>query len=186
MRLFVALDLPDAVKRALEPLASGLGDVRWVPPGQQHLTIRFIGEVDERHLDEIAEALSLVPGAPFELRLKGIGHFPPRGAMKVLWVGIERNPELAQLKKRIDRVLRQTGLPPDERRFQPHVTLGRVRRPPSPDRVATWLMRHSLFASEPFPVSGFQLYSSYLKPDGAIHALESSYELLPAHFDEVG
>jgi len=186
MRLFVALDLPAPVKHAMAPLASGLGDVRWVPPEQQHLTLRFLGEIDERHLDEIAEALSLIPGAPFELRLKGIGHFPPRGPMKVLWVGVERHPELSQLKKRIDRVLRQTGLPPDERKFQPHVTIGRLKRPPSSDRLATWLMRHSLFASEPFPVSGFQLYSSHLRPDGAVHAIESSYELLPVHFDEVG
>lgn len=186
MRLFVALDLPETVKRSLAPLASGLGDVRWVPPEQQHLTLRFLGEVDERHLDEIAEALSLVPGAPFDLALKGIGHFPPRGEMKVLWVGVERNPELMALKKRIDRVLRQVGLPPDERKFAPHVTLGRLKRPPAPQRLATWLMRHSLYASEPFPVSGFRLYSSYLRADGAIHAVEASYELLPAHFDEAG
>ena len=78
-RLFVAIDLSDAVKRSLEPLARGLGDVRWMTEDQLHLTLRFIGEVDNGGANEVADALSLVPGVPFELRLKGIGHFPPRG-----------------------------------------------------------------------------------------------------------
>ena len=76
LRLFVALPLPDSVKRSLEPLTRGLGDVRWLGPDQQHLTLRFIGEVDNGRLDEIAEALTLVPGAPLEVRLDGPGSFP--------------------------------------------------------------------------------------------------------------
>ena len=95
-RLFVALDLPQAIKQSLEPLAKGLGDVRWLAPEQQHLTLRFIGEVDNGAVHEIAEALATVPARPFELTLKGLGHFPPRGEPRVLWVGVDKNPELRE------------------------------------------------------------------------------------------
>ncbi len=185
-RLFVALPLPDSVKRSLDPLAHGLGDLRWLSPEQQHLTLRFIGELDNGRLEDVAEALALVEGTPFELGLEGLGHFPPRGEPQVLWVGVGKSPELARLKRRIDRALAAIGLPPESRKFTPHVTLGRTRGPLSRERLATWLMRHSLYRSERFPVSGFHLYSSRLKPEGAQHLLEASYELVPGLDDEPG
>jgi 2'-5' RNA ligase len=184
LRLFVALPLPDSVKRSLEPLTRGLGDVRWLAPDQQHLTLRFIGEVDNGRLDEIAEALALVPGAPLEVRLDGLGHFPLRGEPRVVWVGVAKNPELVSLKRRIDRALAHAGLPAETRKFAPHVTLARIRGPLSRDRLATWLMRHSLYRSEPFPVSDFHLYSSWLKSAGAEHQIEASYELVPGLEDD--
>ena len=183
-RLFVALALPDPVLRSLEPLARGLGDVRWLTPDQQHLTLRFIGELDQGRLDEVAEALALVDGRPLELRLEGLGHFPPRGEPRVLWVGVARNAELARLKRRIDRALATVDLPPESRKFAPHVTLARIRGPLSPDRLGTYLMRHSLYRSESFPVSDFHLYSSWLKPYGAEYLIEASYELVPGLDDE--
>jgi RNA 2',3'-cyclic 3'-phosphodiesterase len=183
LRLFVALDLPAAVKRSLEPMARGLGDVRWATPDQQHLTLRFIGEVDNGAVHDIVEALATVPAAPFQLTLKGIGHFPPRGEPRVLWVGVVKNPELARLKRRIDRALLEVGLAPESRKFAPHVTLARIRAPLSPTRLGTYLMRHALYRSEAFPVSSFHLYSSWLRADGAEHQLEASYELVPAEDD---
>jgi len=178
-RLFVALDLPEPVKRSLEPLARGLGDVRWSTPDQQHLTLRFIGEVDDGAVRDILEALATVPATPFQLTLKGLGHFPPRGELRVLWVGVEKSTELARLKRRIDRALQDAGLAPESRKFAPHVTLARIRAPLSPTRLGTYLMRHALYRSEPFPVSSFHLYSSWLRTDGAEHQLEASYELVP-------
>ncbi len=178
-RLFIALELPEEIKHALEPLASGLGDVRWLSPEQQHLTLRFIGEVDNGRMSEIEEALGLVHGAPFELRLKGLGHFPLRGEPRVLWVGVEKNPELTRLKRQIDRALKEAGLPPEGRKFAPHVTLARIRGPLSRARLGTYLMRHNLFCSEPFPVTAFHLFSSWLKPQGAQYQIEASYRLLP-------
>ncbi len=180
-RLFVALDLPDATKRQLGTLteAFSLPDVRWLPPEQQHLTLRFIGKVDGGKLYDIGEALAEVPGHPFELRLKGIGHFPPRGEPRVLWAGVEKNAELNALKRRIDRALREAGLPPDSRRFSPHVSIARFRQPPPPGRLGAYLMRHSLFQGDAFPVSGFRLYSSVLRPDGPVYAVEAEYDLVP-------
>ena len=178
-RLFVALTLPDEIKRSLEPLATGLDDVRWLLPEQQHLTLRFLGELDDGVMADVGEALALVPGIPFELRLKGIGHFPPRGEPRVLWVGVEKNTELRRLKRRIDRTLKAIGVPPDGRKFAPHVTIARLRHLPSAAGLGTYLMRHSLYRSEPFAVSDFQLWSSWLHPNGAEYRIEASYELLP-------
>ena len=79
-RLFVALDPPDEVKDALDRLCEGLPGIRWSDPSQFHLTLRFIGEVEQGTFYEIGEALANVSHAPFELALKGLGQFPPRGA----------------------------------------------------------------------------------------------------------
>jgi 2'-5' RNA ligase len=178
-RLFVALDLPDLVKLSLEPLTRGLGDVRWLDPEQQHLTLRFIGELDNGRTNDVVEALALVPGTPFELTLRGLGHFPLRGAPKVLWVGVARCPELGRLKHHIDRALAQAGIEREGRKFTPHVTIARIGAPLVPVRLGTYLMRHSLYRSEPFAISSFHLYCSVLKPGGAEHQLEASYELVP-------
>jgi 2'-5' RNA ligase len=183
-RLFVALDLPADIKKSLTPLARGLGDVRWTSPDQQHVTLRFIGEIDNGRANDVADALSLVPGRPFELQLKGIGHFPPRGEPKVIWTGVAGNPELKDLKRRIDKALKQAGLGSDQQKYTPHVTLARLRRPPAQAGLATYLMRHSLYQSRPFPNSGFHLYSSWLQPEGPDYQLEASYQLVPGVEDE--
>ena len=177
-RLFVALTLPDEIKQSLEPLATGLGDVRWLLPEQQHLTLRFLGELDDGVMADVGEALTLVPGMPFELRLKGIGHFPPRGEPRVLWVGVEKNPELRRLKRRIDRTLKAVGLAPDGRKFAPHVTIARLRHLPTAASLGTYLMRHGLYRSEPFAVSDFQLCSSWLHPNGAEYRVRGELRAL--------
>lgn len=183
-RLFVALDLPETVKESIAPLMRGLGDVRWMGDDQLHLTLRFIGELDNGQTNDVADALSLVPGLPFDLRLKGIGHFPPRGEPRVIWTGVERQPELGALKRRIDRALLQAGIERDSKKYAPHVTIARLRRPPTQAGLATYLMRHSLFQSPSFPVSGFKLFSSWLDPNGADYQVEASYDLVPGSEDD--
>ena len=152
------------VQRSLEPFAKGLGDVRWSTPDQQHLTLRFIGEVDNGRSTTWSTRSPWSTAVPFELSLEGLGHFPPRGEPRVLWVGVDRSAELARLKRRIDRALAAVGMPPESRKFAPHVTIARIRGAAVADRLGTYLMRHSLYRSEAFPVSGFHLYSSWLQP----------------------
>ena len=184
-RLFVALEIPNEIQDSLAPLMRGLGDARWMSDVQVHLTLRFIGELDNRGANDVADALSLVPGTPFDLRLKGIGHFPPKGEPKVVWAGVEHQPQLNVLKRQIDRALLQAGIDRDPQKYTPHVTLARLRRPPTQAGLATYLMRHSLFLSPPFPVSGFKLFSSWLDGQGADYQVEASYDLVPGIDDEV-
>ena len=173
-RLFVAVDLSPESKEALAVLCQGVPGVRWLPPDHLHLTIRFIGEVDSVMSVAIRQGLSGEGLAPFACRLQGVGCFPPRGRPRVLWVGVWAEEGLIRLQSTVENSLRAIGLPPEERKFVPHITLARLKDiPPAP--VAKYLDLNKEFRSEPFTVRSFHLYSSLLTAKGAIHTLEQSY-----------
>ncbi|MFL5336924.1 MAG: RNA 2',3'-cyclic phosphodiesterase [Geminicoccaceae bacterium] len=185
-RLFIALDPPEEVKHALDRLCEGLPGVRWSDPQQFHLTLRFIGEVGQGTFYDIGEALAGVSHPPFELALRGLGQFPPRGAPHTLWVGVEDpSGALATLRRRIARTLSDVGLEPERRKFAPHVTLGRFRAPPPQERLASYLFRRNLFRSERFPVSSFGLYASQLRPEGSLYTLEAEYDFVAGVVERV-
>ncbi len=175
-RLFVALDLPDACQQDLAGRCSGLPAARWVRDAQFHLTLRFIGEVEEPRADDIVDALGSVQVEPFQLALKGVGHFPPRGQPRVVWAGVEVGESLALLQGRIERRLRRLGLKPESRRFAPHVSLARLKGTPA-ELVAQWLLTHGGLRSDPFPVRRFLLYSSMLGRGGPQYSVEAAYPL---------
>jgi 2'-5' RNA ligase len=170
--------MPDEVADQLDRLCVGLPAVRWTDSQQFHLTLRFIGEVEQGTFYEIGSALAEVSHPPIELRLKGLGQFPPRGAPQTLWAGLEEPEALGPLKRRVERALESVGLAAERRKFTPHVTLGRFRAPPAEGRFGSWLAGRSLFRSSAFPVSAFGLYSSVLRPEGAVHALEAEYDFV--------
>jgi 2'-5' RNA ligase len=175
-RLFVAIDLPPAVKERLAALRGGLPGARWVDGEQLHLTVRFIGEVDGGVLREIRAGLEEVDGLPFPLTLQGVGHFPPRGQPRVVWVGIEKSAPLTQLHGRVESALAAVGIERDARKFSPHITLARLNATPA-SRVGRYLEEFGLFRTEPFTVQEFVLYSSTLTRHGAIHTPEAAYLL---------
>ncbi len=175
-RLFIAVDLPAGIKNNLETMSYGIPGAKWIDPQQIHLTVRFIGEVDGTTFLDIKTALEQVSLEPFSMALKGVGHFPPRGKPRVLWVGIEQSQPLQSLKSRIDRILATVGLQPEGRKFSPHITLARLKNSPI-DKVADFLAGNGLFSQEPFEIKDFKLYSSTLTPKGAIHKVEKVYPL---------
>lgn len=178
-RLFVAIDLPAALRRELAALGHGVPGAKWVAVEQIHLTLRFIGEVDEQLVEMIKTGLATEPGltaGTFTLRLSGVGVFPGRGLPRVLWVGVAANPPLLRLQGRIELVLTQLGLEPDRRRFSPHITLARLGNAPEA-KVKKFLEEQARYESEPFPIGEFLLYSSLLTPKGAIHRIEANYPL---------
>lgn len=178
-RLFIALDLPDDVIHALDRLCEGLPGIRWCDVDQFHLTLRFLGEVEQGTFYEIGEALADVSSPPFELALKGLGQFPPRGAPHTLWAGVDDPAQaLPVLRRRIERRLEEVGIEPERRKFAPHVTLGRFRSPPPEERLASYLFRRNLFRTERFPVSSFRLYSSRLRPEGSLYSPEAEYDFV--------
>jgi len=151
-------------------------DAKWIDPQQIHLTIRFIGEVDGDTFLDIKTTLAQLSFKPFSLALKGVGHFPPRGKPRVLWVGIAQSQPLQSLKGRIDKILATVGLQPEGRKFSAHITLARLKNSPI-HTVANFLAGNALFSREPFEVKDFKLYSSTLTPKGAIHKVEEVYPL---------
>lgn len=174
-RLFVAIELPEEIKKRLQVLCHGLPGARWSNADQQHLTLRFIGEVDGAVARDVKEALVRIGGVPFSLQLDGVGCFPPRGKPQILWVGVAAGPELFQLQKKIESVLvREVGLLPEKRKYAPHITLARLRNTP-PHRVGRFMEEYGLFFSQPFTVTYFSLYSSFLGRKKAIHTVEENY-----------
>ncbi|OEJ67059.1 RNA 2',3'-cyclic phosphodiesterase [Magnetovibrio blakemorei] len=177
IRLFAGLSIPDDHRRTLATIQNGVKDARWIDPENLHITLRFIGEVDEDVAAQIALALGDVTAEPFEVTLKGVGTFgsPPHS----LWVGTEDAPSgaLAHLYANVESALVRTGLEPEGRKFTPHVTLTRFRRSVNPGRLAEHLSTHAGFCLEPFRVQGFTLFESHLGHKGAHYTPFSTYDL---------
>lgn len=175
-RLFIAIDLPAEIKEAIHPLCSGLPGARWVPDDQLHLTLRFIGDLQHELFAGLYTRLDEVKAKPFPLHIKGLGTFPPRGKARVLWVGLKKSDALIELRKKVDSVLRRLEIPLEKKKFAPHVTIARLGKTPAP-RLGNYLAANNLFRQPPFRVTSFRLYSSILRPDGAVHTCEAEYFL---------
>lgn len=184
IRLFVALSLPAVVRQRLSLLCSGLSGARWQRPDQFHMTLRFIGEVDGRRARDIADALDQVIIDPFDLTIAELGVFGDKRRPQVLWAGIRPQPELDRLQGKIEMALQRVGLPPERRKFQPHVTLARLRDA-NAERIAAFLGRQGAFALPPFQVEGFTLFSSFLSQSGAIYRPEAEYYFSDVWDDEI-
>ena len=172
LRLFVGIDLPPELKLRLSTLCIGVPEARWVDPGNFHVTLRFIGEVDEGLASDIDAALLRLSGPRFRLGLSGVGQFGTR----MLWVGVEKSEPLLQLQGKVENALQRVGLPPETRRFTPHVSLARLRQPLGP-KVQAFLAANALFRAEPFDVREFSLVASYLTKSGAIYQDQAAYPL---------
>ena len=174
IRLFVAIELPEDVRQRIERMCADVPGARWAEPEQMHLTLRFIGEVDGDVFREIRESLGTVRAEPFEMELRGVGHFPPRGEPRILWVGVQRSEELVRLRNRVESTLVRIGLEPEGRKFSPHITIARLKGTP-PRAVGSFLAQHGLFQAGPIAVDGFQLHSSTLGAKRAVYRCEASY-----------
>lgn len=175
-RLFAAVDLPEDVKDELLAMQHGVPGARWVDDDQLHLTLRFIGEVDGADERDIVSALARVRGAPFTLSLVGAGHFPPRGAARVLWIGVEPSASLDQLQRSVSGAITRLGHASDRKKWAPHVTLARLDGAPAA-RVGRFVAERALYRSRPFEVDAFHLYASHLHPKGALYTREDSFPL---------
>jgi len=172
LRLFVGIGLPPQTKLKVSLICAGVPGARWVDAGNLHVTLRFIGEVDEGVASDIDDALLQIRAPRFHLALSGVGHF----GLRMLWAGIERNPALTHLHEKIESALVRLGFEPEGRRFSPHVTLARLKYVPEP-RLQAFLTEHALFRAEPFPVEHFSLVASYLTKSGAIYEDQADYKL---------
>jgi 2'-5' RNA ligase len=177
MRLFVALELPEAERGRLARLQRGLRGARWVGPEALHLTLRFIGEVDGRQAEDIDAALTTLRFDAFPLVLAGVGRFGEGRKLRALWVGVEENPMLLRLQTKIEQLLQRAGLSPEARKFKPHITLARFKGG-NASRAVEFLAQHALFRGEAFLVRQVILYSSFLGQSGALHRAEALYELI--------
>jgi 2'-5' RNA ligase len=178
MRLFVALALPDDIAASFASIQGGVPGARWQTRDQLHLTLRFIGEAGGREQSAIDDALSTIKAAPLRIEFKGTGEFGGKNP-HTLWVGVRTNDALMHLQRKIETALQRVGLPPDPRKFTPHVTIARLRGTPR-GRLMDYLHDHALYASPSFEAGAFILYSSLVTSDGSIYRAEKAYPLRPA------
>jgi len=129
MRVFIALDIEDAIRDRISRFMDGVRefapDARWVRPESLHVTLKFIGEKSAEAVEQVKEALAAVKGQPVEMGFRGHGFFPTAKSARVFWVGIESGPALASLANAVDDVTAGLGIPKEERAFNAHLTLAR-------------------------------------------------------------
>jgi RNA 2',3'-cyclic 3'-phosphodiesterase len=173
-RLFTGLEIPPDVALDLQIMQGGIPGARWMEPSNYHLTIRFIGDIEQGLARELAQALDTVSFKPFRLRLKGVGVF---GGNKPhsLFAGVEENAELRRLHDVHERLCQTLGLPAEGRKFLPHVTLARLKEA-EPRALQRWVEVHSLYSTPAFDVNSFVLFSSRPLKGGGPYAAEASYQ----------
>ena len=180
-RLFIAVPIPDNIKNSLLRLKANISGAKWTQEDQLHITLKFIGEVEGQVFREIRNKLSEIKMDQFQLQIKGVGYFPPgssskRSVPKVLWAGIEEITFLTRLRNRIEGSLNECGIKRESRKFNPHITLVRLKNSHF-HNITDFLSIHSTFKSDSFPVGEFRLYSSKLLPGGVVHTIEAVYPL---------
>lgn len=173
-RLFVAVDLGAKVRRALEALEAELKALapkaRWVPPENAHLTLAFLGSMEEAKVPELSAALEAVArrARPFDLQVRGGGGFGSSKKPRVLWVGVEGDTaQLQQLHEWTEAALQPLGYQPEHRDFRPHLTLARARDPrgdPKLSRCAAALAERALGESR---IDRLILFRSHPGPGGS-------------------
>ncbi len=182
LRLFVALGLPESIKQSLIALQTSIPSTRWVQPQTLHLTLRFIGDVEDNRVDTLKTRLSQVKPPAFDMRLHGSGRFPlnPQKAPRVLWIGVDAPPALHTLQQKIEDTLQVMDFPPNNKPFKSHITLARIKAKKPLPEVGHFLDAHADFATERFHVQEFLLLSSMLTPQGSQYTHIVSFPLIGA------
>lgn len=178
MRLFIAIELPDEIKRHLGGMRTGIPGSRWVPLEQIHLTLAFLGEVDDATLDLLTGALATIKTPAFNLCFSGTGCFPGRRRPRVLWVGLEPEPLLNSLASLVREAVLACNIPQADRPFSPHITLARLKFPASHE-VEAFLDQTPKQVLPTVCVREFTLFQSILTSQGALHTPVKTFRLSP-------
>ena len=184
MRLFVALDIDDAIRERIQRFMDGVrefaSDARWVRPESLHITLKFIGEQEADSIEKIKSTLSTIEADSVQLTFRGHGFFSTPRSARVFWIGINSGPQLATLAGAVDQSLHHLGIPEEDHPFSPHLTLARgaggsgAPRRQKRDRPNRSFDRlQEKLAALPAPEFGtmtcreFFLYQSQLSPGGS-------------------
>jgi 2'-5' RNA ligase len=174
-RLFTGVEIPPEVAQALSTLRGGLPGARWIDPENYHVTLRFIGDVDDDMAHEVESLLGRVRRGRFELRIEGLTSFGSKKPRAVV-ASVEPSSPLMEAQAEQERMMQRIGLEPEGRKYTPHVTLARLRDASTRD-VAEYLSARGHFRSLAFPVSQFVLFSSRASVGGGPYVVEASYPL---------
>lgn len=177
-RLFTALEVPSHVAESLARLRGGVPNARWIDVENYHVTLRFIGDVDDAFARDAANALAFVARPALTVRLDQLDSFG--GARpRAIVARVRSDPALMELQAEQERLLRRLGADPEPRKYAPHVTLARLRGA-SPASVAAYLGTRGYFPPLTFEAERFVLYSSRDSVGGGPYIVEAEYPLLAA------
>jgi 2'-5' RNA ligase len=176
IRSFLAIELPRTIRKKIEEvekdLKSSHADVRWVDPEKIHLTLKFFGNIDESRIDPIVKSIQgpTQITSTFLLTVRGMGAFPHFKNPRVIWMGLVDGKEaLIAFQKELEKELEEIGFQPEERPFQPHLTLGRVKSSRGRDELAGRMEKYREEVFGEFQVESLILFRSDLKPSGPIY-----------------
>jgi RNA 2',3'-cyclic 3'-phosphodiesterase len=184
MRLFLAIELPDEVRQHIQQVLPILqrqkwdleSAVNWTRPENWHITLKFLGDIEERRIGEIADALAQIRSDPFDLFTSGLEYFPTRGPVRVLSLRVDGDTgRLNHLYDQIEAACETLGFAREQRRFIGHITIGRAK-----DGFRSSVRQfdiRELFPGPLFRVSSFGLVQSQLTPTGSIYTRVSSFPL---------
>jgi 2'-5' RNA ligase len=187
VRLFVALEIPSAVRDHFAALVNDLRAVesksfakkpRWVRPENLHVTLKFMGHVEPARLDSIRATLAKIHSeGPVELRFRGLGFFPNARRPRVLWAGTAPSQNLAAIAGDVDASLAKLGIPAEQRAFTPHLTLARCEPSGISEALRAAVERDSARDFGELRTIQFHLIESKLKPSGAEYTTLQSFVL---------
>jgi len=172
-RLFTGLDIPESVAEGLMSIRGGLSGARWITPDNYHITLRFIGDIDDGTAHDIYAILGRVTRAPVPLTIEGITVFGG-DRPRALVAKIAPTSALMELQSEHERLMRRIGLPPEPRKYTPHITLARLRDT-SPFELANFLSVIGHVPSMRFVADAFNVYSSRSSTGGGLYVTEAIY-----------
>ena len=173
MRAFIAIETPKELKDFFLDLQKKIDkEAKITFTKDFHLTLKFLGEIDEGKLKEVKEELKEIKFKPFKLKTSKLGVFPTESYIRVIWIGLESD-KIIELQQAVDEKLR--GLFPQDKRFHPHITLGRVKFVKDKDKFVE-NYKSIEFEKKEFEVKNFKLKKSTLTPEGPVYEDLEVYE----------
>jgi len=179
MRAFIAIELLPEVKDSLSRLQNQLkesgADVKWVEPQNIHLTLKFLGERDDKKIEKVMQILDEVAKDknPFQIHVSSLGAFPKTDSPRVIWVGIDKGDyETKTIAKELEEKIAKIGIPKENRPFSSHITIGRTRSPQNREKLVQNLrkLKDSLCGQNlEFAATKITLFKSTLTPKGPIY-----------------
>jgi RNA 2',3'-cyclic 3'-phosphodiesterase len=180
MRVFIAVDLPSHVRKTLADVQHELrplsNSVRWVAPESIHITLKFIGEMPEKRLEEVDTELRGFTWKPFTITVRGVGFFPGKRSPRVLWAGMEA-PTMKDMAEELDTRMERLGFDKEKRAFRPHITLGRARDTRIDSALVTASEPYQEYDFGSFVADRVFLFQSTLNPSGAVYEKLKEYLL---------
>ncbi|MDB5589839.1 RNA 2',3'-cyclic phosphodiesterase [Enterovirga sp.] len=178
-RLFTALEIPAGIADELASLRGGVPGARWIEPAHYHVTLRFLGDVDHGTARDAAALLGEARHrSALTLSLDALGVFGG-DRPRALYARVVPTPELTRFQAEQEKLLRRAGLPPETRKFTPHVTLARLRDV-RPGDIAAAIARHGRFPPLSFTATRFVIFSARDSVGGGPYLVEAAYPLAPA------